>query len=290
MNSLIRPSYYQGFARYVGESKYPNLWRGLVGAWVPALGVTGGTLIDQSPYKRNGILTNMTPGADWVMTKDGYALDLDGTNDYISIPSFNYTSALSVVCKFNRNVAFTTSDDGIVAKYVGSGESNRSWTLQIETQTNGSGDPRIGVGLSSTGAYEPASSFIGVTTLLVDTDYVGAFTYDSNETNLYLNGVNEGTDSTPPAALHSSTKPINIGLQWAEEGDTNWDNYLYAGLIESVLIYSRVLSLNEIRQLYNNMLAPFELKDIPFGFVVAVGANPKGPLGMPLMGPFGGPI
>lgn len=46
--SGIQPSYPAGFARSAAESANPGLWRGLVGAWVPALGVTGGTLHDVS--------------------------------------------------------------------------------------------------------------------------------------------------------------------------------------------------------------------------------------------------
>ena len=80
--TLLIPSYKQGFARNAAESENPNLWKGLVGLWAPSLGPTGLTLYDQSGYRNDGTLTNMTPSNDWVVTEKGWALDFDGINDY----------------------------------------------------------------------------------------------------------------------------------------------------------------------------------------------------------------
>jgi hypothetical protein len=52
------PSFKQGFARCAAERAYPDLWRGLVGAWAPMLGVTGNRLPDWSGYRRNGSVVN----------------------------------------------------------------------------------------------------------------------------------------------------------------------------------------------------------------------------------------
>jgi hypothetical protein len=82
--TLYCPSYAQGFARCAGESAYPGLWRGLVAAWLPSLGPSGGELFDTSGYKNNGALTNMNVGSDWIPTLDGYALNFGGTNALVS--------------------------------------------------------------------------------------------------------------------------------------------------------------------------------------------------------------
>ena len=66
---------------------YPELWRGCVGAWSPSLGPTGVTLRDWSGYARHFALTNMDAGTDWVASGGRYALDLDGTNDYLLAPT-----------------------------------------------------------------------------------------------------------------------------------------------------------------------------------------------------------
>ena len=81
-----QPSYHQGFARSAGESAYPGLWKGLVGAWVPALGVSGGILRDVSGYGNHGNLTN---GPTWVVgTRGGYALNMVRTSTHhVDIPT-----------------------------------------------------------------------------------------------------------------------------------------------------------------------------------------------------------
>jgi len=48
-----KPSYKAGCAKSAGESAYPQLWRGLRTAWVPALGNTGTTVRDLGPNKRD---------------------------------------------------------------------------------------------------------------------------------------------------------------------------------------------------------------------------------------------
>ncbi len=78
-------SYQNGFAPRDGQPLYPELWRGCVGAWAPCLGPTGLTLRDWSGYANHGTLNNMDPGSDWLVSAGGYALDFDGTNDFVQI-------------------------------------------------------------------------------------------------------------------------------------------------------------------------------------------------------------
>jgi hypothetical protein len=71
-----KPSFASGFARSQSDARYPELWDGLVGAWQPNLGPTGGTLHDISGRSNSGVLTNMTAN-DWVTTETGWALETD---------------------------------------------------------------------------------------------------------------------------------------------------------------------------------------------------------------------
>lgn len=80
------PSYIDGCYPLVGRPRYPELWRGCIGAWAPCLGPSGLKLYDWSPYKNHGTLTNMVPADDWVISGGRYALDFDGTNDWVSVP------------------------------------------------------------------------------------------------------------------------------------------------------------------------------------------------------------
>ena len=63
---------------------------GLVGAWCPSLGPSGYTLLDRSGRGRHGTLTNMNAGSDWVGSPGGWAIDFDGTNDYIPVSTGNW--------------------------------------------------------------------------------------------------------------------------------------------------------------------------------------------------------
>ena len=52
------PTFSNGIALTSGESRYPYLWKSLVGMWCPSVGKQGDTLFDLSLYNRTGILNN----------------------------------------------------------------------------------------------------------------------------------------------------------------------------------------------------------------------------------------
>jgi hypothetical protein len=65
------PSYATGFASCAAESEYPQLWRGLRGLWVPALGQTGARVLDWSGLGNHGTVTAST---SWANGPGGAAL------------------------------------------------------------------------------------------------------------------------------------------------------------------------------------------------------------------------
>lgn len=84
-----------GIALNRSQSEYPHLWDGLVGIWSPELGKQGSTLYDFSHQNHHGALTNMDPSTDYVPGIHGYALNYDGTNDFVNmgnIPEINDAS------------------------------------------------------------------------------------------------------------------------------------------------------------------------------------------------------
>lgn len=85
---LENPSFDTGFAPRDGEPRYPSLWKVCVGAWYPGLGVQGSKLFEWAGRRRDGTLTNMAAGSDWVTGKRGLALDFDGTDDEVDIPDY----------------------------------------------------------------------------------------------------------------------------------------------------------------------------------------------------------
>lgn len=90
-------------ANNASESAYPHLRKGLVGAWVPSLGVTGDTLRDVSGRGSHGTLTNMDAATDW-QTSGGGSLDFDGTNDYVLLP------LISIKLPFSLSVWFRSAN------------------------------------------------------------------------------------------------------------------------------------------------------------------------------------
>lgn len=84
---------YGEHAKCQAEAEYPELWRGLVGAWSPCLNPRGGTkLYDWSGRANHGTLTNMDPATDWVVNSGNRGLDFDGANDYVAIDSADKSS------------------------------------------------------------------------------------------------------------------------------------------------------------------------------------------------------
>lgn len=89
------PSYHQGFARSAGESAYPDLWRGLVGAWVPWLGLArSDSLVDVSGYGQDGTFSNLDIN-DWVIKEHGPVLGWDGSTSDHSV-NISDTSRLDI--------------------------------------------------------------------------------------------------------------------------------------------------------------------------------------------------
>lgn len=125
------PSWQTGFARYAGESLYPNLWNGLVGAWVPALGPTGLVLRDVSGRGSHGTLTDMDPATDWVVGEKGYALDFDGSNDTVvcgSVMDFHGGTPFSAMVLMRSSS--TSNNRGVIGT-----DYNTGWYLRLEGTT-----------------------------------------------------------------------------------------------------------------------------------------------------------
>lgn len=79
------------------------LYNGLVIAGLGGAGSIGSNWYpDASPYKAHGTLYNMDPNTDWVWVPQlsRFALDFDGSNDYVTVPrgSHDWTGTVTVAC------------------------------------------------------------------------------------------------------------------------------------------------------------------------------------------------
>jgi len=157
--NFIIPTFGTGYALSSGDSRYPGLWKNLVGYWSPGLGKQGSTLYDVSGRKRNGTVSGVDPATQIVGGKFGYALSLDGTGDDVNfgtIDEFNGTyTALDMTWSFwcslntgqtgNRalltydaNNNYSVTDDVLIYQntggtgYLNGWGQNSGWNLGID--------------------------------------------------------------------------------------------------------------------------------------------------------------
>ena len=196
---MSEPSFSNGFASpwYGGRMKYPDLWRGCVGAWAPLLGPTGATLFAQDGRCNHATITNPV-ASPWVIGRYGHALDLSGSTDYVSIPysaEFNST-AIAFSVWFRTTAAGTNL--GIVSRWQNT-SGGYSWVLTSENGTvvwyiNGvTNSGFVGSGVNN-GEWQNLTC-----------------SYDRVKMRVWQNGKSV-FDSAQTAAWTTSSEPIEIGI------------------------------------------------------------------------------
>ncbi len=124
---MRRATYTQGYARNKYQAAFPELWEGLVEHWDPSLGPTGLTLFGLK--STNGILTNMVAADAWVVGERGYALDYNGSSNFVDCGnslSLNTGSVLSIAAWFRLNVI---TDAGFIVQKMND-DFDDGWALQ----------------------------------------------------------------------------------------------------------------------------------------------------------------
>lgn len=247
------PSYKASYAKNAGESENPHLWKGLVGAWMPSLGVTGETLRDVSGNGNHGTLTNMDAATDWVATSKGLALDFDGVDDVADIaspPSITGDSAtLALWCKSNDSAPWRSPGG-----YVTSGFDDYRLTfrrlntgsLQAYAYYSSGGRQSTGVYAISNSEFQSWNYYVVVAS--------GGVVY------LYLNGAIVASGGSGSGDLNLGTT-FTLGSQDSRSSGSWWN-----GKISNVQVYNRALPPQEIQELYVDSLAPFRRKKSPIGY------------------------
>lgn len=92
-----------------------------------------------------------------------------------------------------------------------------------------------------------AGTLVGTTTLVANTWYHVAATFDGRQWTLYLNGNFENSTTIATSTLVSGTGDLNIGAYAS-------GSYHFNGAIDDVRIYNRALSAAEIKNLYQSKL------------------------------------
>lgn len=224
--------------------------QGLVGYWSFNEGL-GLSAYDLSSFGNdgNGTLTNMDE-ADWVSGRDGWALDFDGSGDYVNIPDEVLNPTEGTVSLWVN--VHTTSGTIFCFGNVNSGGGDRLYITN-----NGSGIFQLR--LDNESAAGDVTATVGVWYNLVAvwrTDNTGEF---------FVDGVSNVTFS---GLTFSSSIANGVSIGSQNEGSLNWN-----GLINNVRVYNRALSSEEVINAYINEYAMFEQ---PPGRILAAAAPPSG--------------
>ena len=205
------------------------LSRGLVGCWLFNEGA-GSLANDISGNKNHGRLTNMAPNVQGSAWGNG-GLEFNGVDDNIDCgndASLDITDAITVEAWVYSS--WDQSDKGIVGKYIGStgyllfAYPTGSVSWQVDGSTN-----RVTT----------------VVTPNVWNHIVGL--WNGTNVELFVNGVSKGIDT---GSLTSNVNNLIIGKYLSVAN--------FNGLIDSVRIYNRALSAEEVAWSYREPYAMFE--------------------------------
>jgi hypothetical protein len=186
---------------------------------------TGTTTADASGLANTGTLLNAVRAP---VGRFGRALSFNGTNAWVTVPDSNaldLTSAMTIEAWVNPSAV--TNWRTILMKEASSG---LSYSLYASDGTRPATFLRVGgadVGRSGTAAL-PLNTWTHV-----------AATYDATTLRLYVNGVLVSSGAIAGNQILPSNNPLRIG------GNAAWGEY-FAGMIDEVRIYSRVLTAAEI--------------------------------------------
>lgn len=189
---------------------------------------SGTTAADSSTNSNNGTLTN---GPTWTTGQIGGAVSFDGTNDYID---------LGTVATNDMDVPFTQSlwayptavgDSMILME----GQDANGTETYIQA-VNSFGNLVIKVGINGSGT--------GIQTgyTAINTWYHIVMTYDGTTLSFYLNGTLYGS-ANYAGSITERANNMRIGAD--KDGTGN-----FTGKVDEVRSYDRVLSSDEVGQLY----------------------------------------
>lgn len=190
----------------------------------------------------DGTLQN---GATYTTGKVGRALDLDGINDYVSIPdspALRPASALTVEGWFRFDTLIPAPGENanhLVAKPLGTqfGDSYVMWISDI-------GHVRAGICDGTTTCDFVDSGF----TVQTNTWYHVAMTFDdtANSLRVFVNGAQVSAITTNKSIVYDS-HPLVIGADIENETV----QFFHDGKADEVTLYDRALSQTEIQSIYN---------------------------------------
>jgi hypothetical protein len=218
-----------------------SLSKGLVGWWnFDGKTVSGTRVFDASG---NGNYGTMTNGPTVTEGKLGQGMGFDGGDDYVDLgnpASLKLTGSATWSVWANFINIPPGVDQNIVAKRDGGGD--RGWVLRL------SGGTDFAMNISFDGTDANSAQRDSNTPVLPGQWYhiVGVYNASAQTLDMYVNGIKDNAllSGTVPASQFDSSVNAFIGARASLSGPVT-------GLIDDVRVYSRALSKDEIKRLYN---------------------------------------
>jgi hypothetical protein len=214
---------------------------GLVGHWKFDEG-SGTQAGDASGNGNNGTLQN---GPTWTTGQTGSALRFDGTNDFVLVPdaaSLKPTNTLSVFLWINKEA----SDTAIRTAIAKENASNRGWLIYHESTDK----LTCGIDTDNNQRYDADELLTSTNTVSRGSWHHVGFTFNRGVLTVYVDGVANGSKTLTETSLPSDPDALRIGVR-GDGGTQPW-----AGLLDEVRIYNRVLSAAEIAALVQSDATP----------------------------------
>jgi hypothetical protein len=203
--------------------------QGLLAHWRLDEGV--GTAAGSTTGALTGTLAN---GASWVAGRHGQAVNLDGIDDFVAVPSMDVAGTGLTIAGWVKSSSFPAYlDQRFVSKSTDAGEQSHYWMVG---QTN-NGQNRLRFRLKAGGTTTTLIASSG--SLPLNTWYHVAATYDGAMMRLYLDGVEVGAIQKTGTLATSAAVPVNIGR------NPDGSNPMH-GAIDDFRVYGRALSASEI--------------------------------------------
>jgi hypothetical protein len=211
----------------------------------------GGNLYDSSGNGNNISYSNATTAADR-FGRVGNAYSFNGATSYMQVPNSSTLNPASgtfmAIVKVNSFYSGQCVANQIFGKGSVSDEENGFYCLRFTDFTNNcSGNPPNPAMEFFNSGYGPASANAGAiannAAVKIGQWYTVIYTYDNQQSKIYVNGVLAGTNTTPTAFIPNSD-PLFIG----KDGNPTL-NYNFNGVIDEIRIYNRALTTKEVAQL-----------------------------------------
>ncbi len=184
-------------------------------------------------------------GVTYTTGKVGNSFTFNGTNAYVNFPTNSWNSTVGTDFSISLWVKFTSTATQTIISNMSSPSINNwsGWEIRLI-----SGRPIIHMWNNAGVAVGPQGSVISTNTWY----HIVATRKKGSRTRIYMNGSLEQTDTTNTndPSINGTYYP-NIGhLQYASSG--HWNYMANGSLIDSVNLWNREISADEVTQLYNS--------------------------------------